>query len=79
MWAHSNIKGKHLTLIEQSQIERWHNSRSQIARLLGKTPQTIHHELNWGWVQLKMRIKYPAVMAQYLKASWTFLKVQEGF
>ncbi|MBB5887979.1 IS30 family transposase [Lactovum miscens] len=64
----SNTKGKHLTLIERHQIERWHNrghrSDNQIARLLGKAPQTIHHELKRGRVQFKTKTKYSAEVAQ---------------
>ncbi|HEY0222219.1 MAG TPA: helix-turn-helix domain-containing protein [Lactovum miscens] len=63
MQNYSNTKGKHLTL-----IERWHNrkprSGNQIARLLCKVPQTIHHELKWGRVQLKTKTKYSAEVAQ---------------
>ncbi len=68
MQDNSNTKGKHLTLIERRQIERWHNrehqSGNQIARLLDKAPQTIHRELKRGMVQLKTKTKYSAEVAQ---------------
>ncbi|WP_156470229.1 helix-turn-helix domain-containing protein, partial [Pseudolactococcus raffinolactis] len=45
-------KGKHLTESERLLIERWHNkekiSNREIAYRLGKSPQTIHNEIQRG-------------------------------
>ncbi|BAN93051.1 truncated IS1239 transposase [Streptococcus dysgalactiae subsp. equisimilis 167] len=41
-------KGKQLTIHERQQIQRWKlegRSNREIARLLGKAPQTIHNEI----------------------------------
>ncbi|WP_183541321.1 IS30 family transposase [Lactovum miscens] len=68
MQDYSNTKGKHLTLIERRQIERWHNkdklSNRRIAQLLNKAPQTINNELRQGKVHLKIKTKYSAAVAQ---------------
>ncbi len=61
-------KGKHLTESERLLIERWHNkekiSNREIAYRLGKSPQTIHNEIQRGTVQLKYKTKYSAKIAQ---------------
>ncbi|HFU5127712.1 TPA: helix-turn-helix domain-containing protein, partial [Streptococcus pyogenes] len=44
-------KGKQLTIHERRQIQRWKlegRSNREIARLLGKAPQTIHNEIKRG-------------------------------
>lgn len=46
-------KGKHLTINDRRNIERWLNqgkSNREIARLLGKAPQTINNEVKRGLV-----------------------------
>ncbi|MBB5888259.1 IS30 family transposase [Lactovum miscens] len=68
MHGYFNTKGKELTYTERQLIERWHNkeklSNRQIAQRLNKAPQTIHHELKRGQVQLKTKTKYSASHAQ---------------
>lgn len=56
MQTQYNTKGKHLTYSERRLIERWFNheglSRREIARRLGKAPQTINNEIKRGIVDL---------------------------
>lgn len=48
-------KYKHLNYVERTQIERWYNkekrSKTEIARLLGKSERTIRREINRGKVK----------------------------
>lgn len=51
-------KGKQLTIHERQQIQRWKlegRSNREIARLLGKAPQTIHNEIKRGLVRQQVR------------------------
>ncbi|HFQ3295778.1 helix-turn-helix domain-containing protein, partial [Streptococcus pyogenes] len=51
-------KGKQLTIHERRQIQRWKlegRSNREIARLLGKAPQTIHNEIKRGLVRQQVR------------------------
>lgn len=51
-------KGKHLTLTDRRNIERWLRegySNREIARRLAKAPQTIHNEIKRGQVRQKVR------------------------
>lgn len=53
-----NPHNKHLTLDDRRNIERWNRegkSNREIARLLGKAPQTIHNEMNRGKVLQQVR------------------------
>ncbi|MBF0699302.1 helix-turn-helix domain-containing protein, partial [Streptococcus danieliae] len=46
-------KGKHLTINDRRYIERWNKegkSNREIARLLGRAPQTINNEIKRGQV-----------------------------
>lgn len=54
MQEHYTPKGKHLTIGERRLVERWKKegkSNREIARLLGKAPQTIHNEIKRGQVR----------------------------
>ena len=54
MQAHYTTTYKHLSLTERQLIGRWlkeGRSRRQIARLLGRSPQTINNEVIRGQVQ----------------------------
>lgn len=71
MQDNNNTKGKHLTYTERLLIERWKNkdkkSNREIAKLLGKAPQTINNEINRGLVDLSFNggfVEYSADMAQ---------------
>lgn len=58
MQEHYTTKGKHLTYQERKLIYKWHNekkSNREIARLLGKSPQTINNEIKRGKVKQKIR------------------------
>lgn len=51
-------KGKHLTLADRRNIERWLHeglSNREIARRLAKAPQTIHNEVKRGQVRQQVR------------------------
>ncbi|MGT2867564.1 helix-turn-helix domain-containing protein, partial [Streptococcus dysgalactiae subsp. equisimilis] len=51
-------KGKQLTIHERRQIQRWKLegcSNREIARLLGKAPQTIHNEIKGELVRQQVR------------------------
>ncbi|QCK31536.1 IS30 family transposase [Streptococcus pyogenes] len=51
-------KGKQLTIHERRQMQRWKlegRSNREIARLLGKAPQTIHNEIKRGLVRQQVR------------------------
>ena len=68
------LKGKHLTFKERELIEAWKKlpkpkSNREIARLLGKSPQTIHNEISRGLVDLTFsggNLEYSAQKAQSL-------------
>lgn len=67
-------KGKQLTIHERKQIQRWKlegRSNREIARLLGKAPQTIHNEIKRGLVRQQVRKgKFEAVYsAQHAQLS----------
>lgn len=58
MHTHYTPKGKHLTIENRRQIERWKGegkSNREIARLLGKAPQTIHNEVIRGTTLQQVR------------------------
>ena len=58
MHTHYTPKGKHLTIENRRQIERWKGqgkSNREIARLLGKAPQTIHNEVVRGTILQQVR------------------------
>lgn len=58
MQYHYTPKGKHLTIENRRLIERWKNegkSNREIARLLGKAPQTIHNEVARGTTVQQVR------------------------
>lgn len=58
MQEHYTTKGKHLTIGERRLIEQWKNenkSNRQIAKLLGKAPQTIHNEIKRGTILQQVR------------------------
>lgn len=58
MHTHYTPKGKHLTIENRRQIERWKGqgkSNREIARLLGKAPQTIHNEVVRGTTLQQVR------------------------
>ncbi|VDC43612.1 hypothetical protein FMV2238Y02_21270 [Streptococcus canis] len=51
-------KGKHLTLTERRNIDRWLKeelSNREIARRLTKVPQTIHNDVKRGQVRQQVR------------------------
>ncbi|NYS49863.1 IS30 family transposase, partial [Streptococcus danieliae] len=51
-------KGKHLTIHDRRYIERWNKegkSNREIARLLGRAPQTINNEIKRGQVLQQVR------------------------
>lgn len=51
-------RGRHLTFDDRRNIQRWHRegkSNREIARLLGKSPQTINNEINRGKVRQQVR------------------------
>lgn len=53
MQLNDNTKGKHLTYDDRKNIERWNKegkSNREIARLLGKSYQTINNEIKRGLV-----------------------------
>ncbi|NJW39700.1 IS30 family transposase [Streptococcus suis] len=58
MHTHYTPKGKHLAIENRRQIERWKGegkSNREIARLLGKAPQTIHNEVVRGTTLQQVR------------------------
>ena len=51
-------KGRHLTLADRKNIERWLKqglSHRKVASLLAKAPQTIHNEVQRGQVRQQVR------------------------
>lgn len=58
MQSYYTPKGKHLTLADRRNIERWFHeglSHREIARRLTKAPQTIHNEVKRGQVRQQVR------------------------
>ncbi|BAN92787.1 transposase [Streptococcus dysgalactiae subsp. equisimilis 167] len=72
-------KGKQLTIHERQQIQRWKlegRSNREIARLLGKAPQTIHNEIKRGLVRQQAALKEslkPFILLNML--SWSIKKI----
>lgn len=70
MQLNDNTKGKHLTYDDRKNIERWNKegkSNREIARLLGKSHQTINNEIKRGLVDLTYvgdEIKYSFELSQ---------------
>ena len=53
MYNNCNTKHKHLTIDLRKLIEKWNKERKsnrKIAKLLGKSPQTINNEIKRGLV-----------------------------
>ena len=53
MYNNCNTKHKHLTIDLRKLIEKWNKERKsnrEIAKLLGKSPQTINNEIKRGLV-----------------------------
>lgn len=76
-----NTKGKHITEQERILIEKWkkeHKSNREIAKLLGKAPQTINNEIKRGTVDLSFHGGTKEYSAEKAQNDYNHLRLAVG-